>query len=1006
MRVLSVIAAMAAIAPQTMGDSIFIGLSDYEEFRAYPYVDKAYRLQQSERYQEALVELERAIEIAPDHEPFYQYAFELAMLNQDIERARRYLAEVPEANRAELRQRLLRSAMSREVPAASAMPAFLAGLTADQQLELIQQGLYQLQQEQTKETAWAWLNALPKSLWTPELHLIAARIAADVGAFDAAAQQFSSYAKNAELAPAEIAAFGYVLIEANDEAGAIALAQRYPGVAGGIVRELAYKALGRNDHDRARRHFAWLQERGYLSAADVKQYYFLLEENGQLQEALALSEQAQTSCLEQVQLLVKMDNTAAAREKLVNCSVQENAVVWLSLAERLELYDAVQRTSFSSPALQQQRRRLLMNYYHQQQAWQRQVELLGGVASSEAEFTYLAIAYERLGDERNAERNWLKIWRNYKDPAALEKVTYLLWQRGEAEQTIALLEEGFSRLNLASAPGRVLVARYVNILYGHPEAIAVDRIKLLARSNADPVDVAELWRLQGNCDEALAVLSNVSEERGIRTRAECLIDRDPEAAYEALQLALGQEPAAGDLRSLASLAERVGDNAAAIGYLQRIPLEERDPADDLAIARLTYLEGDIAAAETAWQAARQEDELDWWLIGVDIAQTRQDDDKTLLLLERADARFDSPLLVEERAHIYRKRDDWPALEELYREAVANYPENKHFQAELAYSIYERDPEESAEYFDTALWGNEENSQIKHLHQAAYAFNYRGDAEKTLHYAKAAIDKMLAIDDPDEIQLIKAQRLHRDVESQWDFTIAGWAGDSSRANVGQGVDAQGDYFMQLQAAYSFTKAQAPMGGLGAQISLLQGGENNFFDTQELDVGLTWKPSMQFNSVLAVGLRQQLDGEEELKPYVRASVDLLSPWSETKWWEPQNERVWYSSWYVDGIYFPDDDQHAFYTRLESGPVFTLTRTHLQTLRLYGFVQGDTSNDLVTIGDADDTRGGLGVGWMSEWFQSDYNGYNLRMELGLEWQHVLSSDFAEESDNALIVRFQLFF
>lgn len=70
MRVLSVVAAMAAVTPQTMGDSIYVGLSDYEEFRTYPYVDKAYRLQQEERYQAALVELEHAIEIAPEHEPF------------------------------------------------------------------------------------------------------------------------------------------------------------------------------------------------------------------------------------------------------------------------------------------------------------------------------------------------------------------------------------------------------------------------------------------------------------------------------------------------------------------------------------------------------------------------------------------------------------------------------------------------------------------------------------------------------------------------------------------------------------------------------------------------------------------------------------------------------------------------------------------------------------------------------------------------------------------------
>lgn len=51
-------------------------------------------------------------------------------------------------------------------------------------------------------------------------------------------------------------------------------------------------------------------------------------------------------------------------------------------------------------------------------------------------------------------------------------------------------------------------------------------------------------------------------------------------------------------------------------------------------------------------------------------------------------------------------------------------------------------------------------------------------------------------------------------------------------------------------------------------------------------------------------------------------------------------------------------------------------------------------------------LGVGWMSEWWQSDYNSYNLRMELGIEWQHVVSSDYAEDGDDALLVRFELYF
>ncbi|RUO63149.1 NfrA family protein [Pseudidiomarina insulisalsae] len=1006
MRVLSFIAALTAIAPQAMDDSIFVGLSDYQEFRTYPYVDKAYRLQQEERYQAALEELERAIAIAPDHVAFYQYAFELAMLNQDLARAKAYLNAIPTDRRAEMQQRMLRTAMAAKVPQASDMPEFLAGLNARQQLELIQQGLYQLQQEQGKSVAWAWLNALPEQLWTPELHLIAARTAADVGAFDAAAQQFARYAKYAELAPEQIAEFGYILVEANDDAGAYALAQRYPQAAGGVIRELAYKALGRGDHESARDYFAWLHQRNYLSSADARQYYFLLEEDGQLEAAMALADAAQTSCLEQVEILLKMDNEAAARERFVNCSVQENPVVWLSFAEQLQLYDAIQRTQFTAGALQAQRRRLLMNYYHNEQAWQQQIELLANNATNEAELTYLAMAYDRIGDARNAEQTWLRIWRDYRDPAALEKATYLLWQRGEAEQTLTLLQEAFSELNLASAPGRALLSRYVNILYGRPDEIDADRIKLLARSNADPVDVAELWRLYGDCDAALAALTQVSQERGIRTRAECLIDRDPVAAYEALQLALGAEPSAGDLRSLAALAERVGDHQAAVSYLRNIPPAERVSSDELAIARMTFMQGDLPAAQSAWQTARQEDDLDWWLLGVDIAQAQKDDDRTLLILERADDRFDSPLLVEKRADLYRKRNDRDALEALYRDAVASFPDNRHFQAELAYTIYERDPVESADDFDTALQGNEAGAQVKHLHQAAYAFNYRDNNEKTQHYAAAAIDKMLADPQADEIQLLKAQRLHREVESQWSFTIAGWAGDSSRANVGQGVDAQGDYFMQLQAAYEFTEAQASIGGLGAQISLLQGGEDDFFETQELDVGLTWKPSKTFNSVLALGLRQQLDGDEELKPYLRASIDLLSPWSEGKWWEPQHERIWYSTFFVDGIYFPDDQQSAFYSRLEMGPVVAITRNHLQTLRVYGFLQGDTSHDLAALGDADDARTGLGVGWMSEWLQSDYNSYNLRMELGIEWQHVVSSDFAEDGDNAVLVRFELYF
>ncbi|RUO74967.1 hypothetical protein CWI80_06470 [Pseudidiomarina sediminum] len=1006
MRILSLLAAFTAVAPQTLGDGIFVGLSDYEEFRTYPYVDKAFRYQEAQQYQAALKELERAITIAPEHTPFYQYAFELAMLNKDVERAKAYLALVPEPRREPLRQRMLRTVMAQQVPPAEAMPTFLNGLDGAQRLELIEQGLYQLQKEQGKADAWAWLNALPESLWSPDLHLIAARTAADAGYFEAAAQHFQSYAEHAELAPEQIAEFGYILVEAQNAEGAYALAQRYPQASGGVIRELAYRALANDDKAAALNYFAWLHERDYLAAADVKQYYFLLEESGDLEAAMALAEQAQTSCLEQTELLVRMDRTAEAQQYLANCSVQENPLVWLTLAERLQQYEAIQRVSFKQPQLQARQRQLLMNYYHQEKAWQRQVALLDGVAKNEAELTYLAMAFDALGDHTRGEQLWLRIWQSYRDPAALEKVTYLMWQRGEAEVTLELLHDGFNDINLASAPGKVLVARYINVLYGQPELIDAARVTMLARRNADPVDVAELWRLQGDCDAALAVLENVSQQRGIRTRAECLMDRDPEAAYQALQLALGETPAAADLRALASLAQRVGEHAAAASYLQRIPAEERVGSDELAIARMYYLQGDYVAAETAWQSAREEHELDWWLLGVDIAQAQENQAKTLILLERADQRFDSPLLVEERAHIYRLQGDRDALEALYRDAVMTHPENRHFQAELAYAIYERDPKESADYFDRALLGHEADAQVKHLHQAAFAFHYRDDKDKTKHYAAAAIDRMLAAPEADEIELLKAQRLHREVDSQWAFTVAGWAGDSSRASAGQAIDAQSDYFMQAQAAYQFTDAQAGFGGLGAQLSLLQGGESDFFETQELDLALTWRPSQTFNGVLSAGLRKQLDGDKELKPYVRASADLFSPWTKSKWWEPEHDLVWYSTFFVDGIYYPEDDQSAFFSRLETGPVFALSYHHLQTLRVYGFLQGDTSHDLALTGDADDARAGLGVGWMSEWFQSDYNSYNLRMELGLEWQHVVSSDYADDGDNAFLVRFELYF
>lgn len=599
MRIIGFVAAATALAPQAIGDSIFNGLSDYEEFRTYPYIDKAYHLQQEEQYQAALKELDIAIKIAREHVAFYEYAFELALAGEDLARAQIYLQGIPLERKANLHQRMLRKAIAREVPAATSMLTLLQGVPAAQQQELIEQSLYQLEQSQSKQAAWQWLAALPVELYTPELHLTAARVAADVGEFKAA-----------------------------------------------------------------------------------------------------------------------------------------------------------------------------------------------------------------------------------------------------------------------------------------------------------------------------------------------------------------------------------------VGYLQQIPASERVGSDDIAIARMMYDLGDLAQAETAWQAARQEQELDWWL------------------------------LVEERAYIYRKRGQLEQLEALYREAVATYPDNKQFQAELAFTIYERDPVESAPYFETALCGNEANAQVKHLHQAAFAFDYANDAEKTQHYVRAAIDKMLDDPDADELQLLEAQRLHRDVSSQWSFNLSGWAGDSSRAAVGQGVDAQGDYFMQLQAAYAFTEEQSGIGGLGAQISLLQGGEDDFFETQEIDLGVTWRPTLKMNTVFAAGVRQQLDGDEELKPYLRASIDLLSPWSQGKWWKPQQERFWYNTFYLDGIYYPEDDQHAFFGRIESGPVIALTQTHLQTLRGYGFLQADTSKDLAALGDASDTRAGLGVGWMSEWWASDYNGYNLQMELGLEWQHVVNSDYAEDGDNAVLIRFELYF
>mgnify|MGYP005746331795 FL=1 len=184
------------------------------------------------------------------------------------------------------------------------------------------------------------------------------------------------------------------------------------------------------------------------------------------------------------------------------------------------------------------------------------------------------------------------------------------------------------------------------------------------------------------------------------------------------------------------------------------------------------------------------------------------------------------------------------------------------------------------------------------------------------------------------------------------------------------------------------------------------DNDNWTSSELDIGVQIKPLQEWSYFLKLGVKQGLNSDnDDTKPYLRLSADVFSNDDWSKAWKADKDNWLTQQLYVDALYYLDgSDEYSLYSRYDVGRTFKVAAENRQRVMPYVFTQWGQSE--TNHSKFEDTRTGAGVSFAWEWKESNYDGYAVSSEVGLEWQHIIDNTGYQDSGDTLILRFSSYF
>lgn len=1032
--------AACLFAPATFAAE---ALTEFQQFRSYPFLDRAYREAQRQNWTEVERLMRHLLERVPNNDEARSLLVEALAKQRRYRDSEELAAQLSDGHEALFELRL--SWIEQDPPPSEQVERWLEKSEGDQRVRLWQAYSLTLAKFGGAKRALDWLNQVPVRGDGAAMRMARANWAERLRDWETSETQLAPLEAQGNLDPEDWQRLANARVQLLDEAGLQRLLERPPSADAEKRVRLAIldRAVALGRPGMAQRWLNSLPESDRDTVQERTRVWELARQGGNSQQVRELSEQLGRPCLETAEWLSRHDRESALQE-LRGCRAEDDPQTWLVLAQRLSATDLLAGQTLPEP-WESSRHERLLEAWHAQGRDDLALVWLARQPQTPALSRRRAELLQASGQLQAAERQWLDDYRRTGDLQALDQASFLALQAGRREDARQWLEQAFEKRR-----GKLPTA-LLQRLGGLYTEVGSTFEPIRARALLPHLDaqgrVALLGRLaeSGDCAWVSQAIGDSPQNPGeLRVLGRCAMPQRPGEAVVFYRTALAQGDEASRL-PLAYALEAAGDAPGALRIWRQLPLPQLDHIARLTAARSALGAGDLATAEQYWQRAEARS-ADDWALGAAIAQAHGDlplalqRQRTALTLRPNASHYYAAAATAQAAGEARQSSDWLA------EAVRLDPQQPRYNADYAMRLAAaRTPDErrtSIARLERATHDYPEDYRLGET--LAWRYDEAEDSAAARRELRRVIDleqEPVAADDEYgsmEARRYRQRRAHETLSRRDSFTLAStWspAGVTSVATP-SGSSAGGQRRASSQnvqmAIWDHALGEEPTRN-GSSLSVygraLAGANGRKLYNQYLaaGVGLRYKPFGELNLNLYAELYKQneypdggFDGERWNKIWtpekferrvrhrdryaqtstdylLRATASFLDQGAYRNDWRI-DEQAWSErSLYLDAAWWTKAGDHQWLSRFQQGHVWKLHTESAQTLMLYGFGEFSTQDP-----DNDwrqDLRSGIGLRWQLWYGDSRYNAFPAHVTVRTEYQLGLGGNLYERANGWLL-------
>ena len=1018
-------------------------LSDFEQFRSYPYMDRSYREAKKGNWKEVERLMRHLLEKVPKNDEAR------ALLVESLAKQRRYkeaLQALPDNSDALLDLRL--TWIEQDPPTSTQVESWMATSNLNDRVRLWQAYSLSLAKFGGAAKAHDWLAQLAPKGDDNILRLARANWSEQLRDWSGTIDQLAPLAARKQLDAEGWQRLANAYVQRLDEKPLQQLLQQAPSpeAARNIRLAMVDRAIAMGHEQQAQRWMQSLPASDLADPAQRQRLWELARKTEDVPTVQRLSNDLQRPCLETAEWLSRQDPEAALKQ-LRSCTPTDDPQTWLVLAQRLQATDLLQSTRLPEP-WDSRRQTQVLDIWQKQgrsaevNAWLAGQKQTPDIVKRRAELT------QRMGRMIEAETLWELHYRQTGNLSSLNQATYLAVNAGDHAHAQQLLESAFDRHDgrLPATALQRLAGLYAAAPSTTPEqqrrmALLLNRVDGATRGQL----LAQLAET-GQCDAVQQAIGSHPQAAGdYRALGRCAMPDRPGEAVVYYQQAekLGDR---GSRLPLAYALEAAGDSAGALTIWRSIPTAELSDNARLTASRSALNVGDSQTAETYWQQSTTRGANEWAL-GAAIADARGDHAQALQRQRQALQQ------APDAGHFYaasvtaQKAGDLPQSTAWLAEAVRREPNNPRYRADYGMRLAGAETREeratAIPYLQQATRDFPEDYRLGET--LAWRYDEVEDSASARKELRRVIDleqNPVAADDEDgsmEARRYRQRRAHETLSRRDSFTVAStWSpagvstNDFLRPDDSEGSKRVTRSQNVQVAMWDHALGEEPSRA-GSTLSvygrMLFGGQgrSSYGETFATGVGLRYKPWGTANVNLYAEIYKQTGvsddgsggmrlgqlfspvkvwdqghdydrfGRTSTDYLLRATASFLDQGKYRNDWRV-DENEWDERFlYLDAAWWTKAGDHQWLSRFQQGHAWKLPFSGAQTIMPYGFLEfasQDPSNDW-----RQDLRTGVGLRWQW-WYDEDrYNAYRSKLTVRTEYQQSLGGNLYEGGNGVLL-------